>query len=354
MPIFDQGYQHWSGELSSHAWRWLAITRHGVRVSMANWLLRVLLLLSWLPAAALAAALCVWGLLEQKSSLIASILPFLNFLNPAILANPLTYRVEVWTLCYHFFLTVELFTSMVLIVLVGPNLISRDLRYNALPMYFARPLRRIDYFLGKLGVIVVILSLVTILPSIVAYVLGLLFSLDLSIVRDTFRLLLASLFYGLLISISAGLFILALSSLSRNSRYVALMWLGIWLVGGSVAGLLDTIDQEQRMHRVRRMPGGRYDEVARLDAQLEAAKTNWRPLLSYTANLSRIEHQLLDTDRSWTKVTEVLPEYARARLLRDYLGPQYPWQWSAGVLVGLLGLSVCILQRSIKSLDRLK
>ena len=34
MPIFDQGYQHWQGTLSGHAWRWLTITRHGVRVIM--------------------------------------------------------------------------------------------------------------------------------------------------------------------------------------------------------------------------------------------------------------------------------------------------------------------------------
>ena len=32
MPIFDQGYQHWSGALSGQAWRWLTITRQGVRV----------------------------------------------------------------------------------------------------------------------------------------------------------------------------------------------------------------------------------------------------------------------------------------------------------------------------------
>ena len=30
MPIFDQGYQHWQGTLSGHAWRWLAISRHGI------------------------------------------------------------------------------------------------------------------------------------------------------------------------------------------------------------------------------------------------------------------------------------------------------------------------------------
>ncbi len=63
MPIFDQGYQHWSGALSGHTWRWLTITRHGVRVGMKNVFLRLLVILSWLPAAFLAFMLCLWGLL---------------------------------------------------------------------------------------------------------------------------------------------------------------------------------------------------------------------------------------------------------------------------------------------------
>jgi hypothetical protein len=54
MPIFDQGYQHWSGELTGHGWRWLAITRHGVRIGMKNRLLRIALLIAWLPAVVLA------------------------------------------------------------------------------------------------------------------------------------------------------------------------------------------------------------------------------------------------------------------------------------------------------------
>ena len=36
------------------------------------------------------------------------------------------------------------------------------------------------------------------------------------------------------------------------------------------------------------------------------------------------------------------------------LGPQYPWYWSAGVLAGLFGLSACILNFRVRSLDRLK
>src|SRR5205823_9027273 len=77
MPIFDQGYQHWSGELTGHGRRWLAITRHGVRIGMKNRLLRIALLVAWLPAVVLASFLCVWGLLEQKSDLVQPLVPFL-------------------------------------------------------------------------------------------------------------------------------------------------------------------------------------------------------------------------------------------------------------------------------------
>ena len=203
---------------------------------------------------------------------------------------------------------------MILILLVGPNLISQDLRFNALPLYFSRPLRRIDYFLGKLGVIGAFLGMVIIVPSLIAYVLGLLFSLDITIVRDTFGILLASIAYGLVIALSAGMLMLALSSLSRNSRYVALFWVGIWFVSSIVATILEGVGHEQRFHAYHRharwpnsesQPPTHQPEQARRQQahgegnmrkamqdfqadQLEAAKTDWRPLVSYTANLSRV------------------------------------------------------------------
>src|SRR5262245_35148857 len=173
MPIFDQGYQHWSGELTGHSWRWLAITRHGVRIGMRNRLLRIMLLLAWLPAVVLASFLCVWGLIEQKSELVAPLLDFLSFLGPEILNDPKAYRVEIWTLSFEYFLVTEMRFSMILVLLVGPSLISQDLRFNALPLYFSRPLRRIDYFIGKLGVVGYFLGLVLIVPTLVAYLLGL-------------------------------------------------------------------------------------------------------------------------------------------------------------------------------------
>src|SRR5580692_4593076 len=131
----------------------------------------------------MAFAMSIWGLVEQKSPLIQALLSYLEFLGPEILSDPKSYRVEVWTLCYSYFLLTEMRFSMILILIVGPSLISQDIRFNALPLYFSRPLRRIDYFLGKLGVIGYFLGMVLVVPSIVAYVLGLMFSMDISILK---------------------------------------------------------------------------------------------------------------------------------------------------------------------------
>jgi ABC-2 type transport system permease protein len=387
MPIFDQGYQRWSGELSGHAWRWLAITRHGVRIGMKGRWLRFAIMFSWLPAVGLAFMLCIWGLAERKSDLVTpvmNLLQGLGLLDARIVADPRRYRVEVWTLCYDYFMLTELRFSMVLVLLVGPSLISQDLRFNALPLYLSRPLRRIDYFVGKLGVIAAFLGMVVIVPAVLAYGLGLLFSLDLTIVPDTFRLLVAAIAYGLVISLSAGLLILALSSLSRNSRYIALFWVGVWFVSSIVGVVLESVNRVQRLQvalnkadvsqpvrppdqgppmpeerdndrRTAPAPAPRgldWEEFE--EAEFRAAKTNWAPLLSYTANLSRVGQEFLGTNGCWERLSELRPEKDRRRFLLNNAGPQYPWYWSAAVLTGIFGLSVCILNFRVKSLDRLR
>lgn len=378
MPIFDQGYQHWSGELTGHSWRWLAVARHGVRVGMKTSFLRLVLFLAWLPAIGLAVALAIWGLVEQKSTLIQPLMSTLSFLGPEILNDPKSYRLEVWTICYDYFLLTELRFSMVLILLVGPSLISQDIRFNALPLYFSRPVRRIDYFLGKLGVIGAFLGMVLVVPSIVAYVLGLLFSLDITILFDTLPLLLAAVSYGLIMTVSAGLFILALSSLSRNSRYVALFWVGVWFVTSIVGTILETANREERMSEKHykiyeaQRAQQRFDRPMTQDdyrrqheaqikqnndimqEELEEAKTDWRPMVSYTGNLDRIGKAMLGTDLCWRRLSMNVPAEQRGTFLLVYMGPQYPWYWSAIVLLVLLGISAWILNFRVKSLDRLK
>lgn len=333
MPIFDQGYQHWNGQLSGHAWRWLIVTRHGVRAQWKNRWTRILLYFALVPALGLAAVLIFWGLFEQGSSLVAPVVAIFRILPQEMQADPRGYRVVVWTLAFQYFFAFQIFFAMILVILVGPGLISQDLRFNAVPLYLSRPVRRVDYFLGKLGVIAVYLAGVAVAPLFIAYLLGIGFSLDLSVVRDTARLLLAAVAYGLVLVVSAGTLMLALSSLSRNSRYVMMMWAGLWIVSNIVAGVLTGT--------VRR---------------------DWCPLASYTGNVQRVGHALLDTRGAWGRLGSLftgprgrpMDPDRREQMIGMMSGTMYPWYWSAAVLAALLGLSLWIMTSRVKSLDRLK
>jgi ABC-2 type transport system permease protein len=54
---------------------------------------------------------------------------------------------------------------------VGPGLISPDLSHNALPLYLARPFSRTEYVLGKMSVLMGLMSLMTWIPGVLLFVL---------------------------------------------------------------------------------------------------------------------------------------------------------------------------------------
>ncbi|WP_165066917.1 ABC transporter permease [Paludisphaera rhizosphaerae] len=363
MPILDQGYQHWDGKLAGHAFRWLAITRNGVKAQFKNRWLVTTLIGALAPALLLAAFLALWGLFEQKSSILAPFLFLFQGLPEEISSGPKGFRTTFWTLAFVQFFQVQLVFSFLLVMLVGPDLISQDLRFNALPLYLSRPLRRIDYFLGKFGVIAAFLLAVMLAPAILAYLLGLAFSLDPATLTDTWRVLAASVAFSLVVAGSTGLLILAFSSLSRNSRFVTAMWVGVWMLGGAAA-----------------------------DAIRRGGAEEWAPLASYSADLVSVRDALFDYDAQWERVAgvfrasrEAMEAAARSRqrprrprIFGIPIGPppppgapdegpppprirvesaaqrRPPWKWSAGVLAGLAVASAVVLSTRVRSLDRLK
>lgn len=346
MPIFDQGYQHWSGKLAGHAWRWLAVTRRGVRVQLRSKWTWAALISAWAPALALAAALILWGLFERQSSLLQPLMFVINGLPPEIKAGPTAYRSAFWTMAFHFFFEIQAFFVMMLVVLVGPDLISQDLRFNAIPLYFSRPLRRIDYFLGKLGVIGAFLLAVSVFPALLAYLLGIAFSFNMAGLRDTFRLLASAVGYGLILIVSAGTLMLAISSLSRNSRLVSAIFIAVWVLGSIGSNVLQ-----------------------------ETVEARWCPLVSYTGNLARVRDAMIDSDSARAKFLALADAGRQAAMGASPYGggrrrrwnqpapppptaeqaeEKMPWAWSAGVLAGVFVLSAWTLSTRVRSLDRLK
>jgi ABC-2 type transport system permease protein len=59
--------------------------------------------------------------------------------------------------------------AYILTALVGPTLVSPDLVNNALPLYFCRPFTRVEYVLGKMTVLMFLLSLITWIPGLVLF-----------------------------------------------------------------------------------------------------------------------------------------------------------------------------------------
>jgi ABC-2 type transport system permease protein len=310
----------------------------------------------------LATVLVFWGLLEQQSSLIRPFLFQVQGLPEEVRAGPKAYRASVWAVASNVFFRVETFFAMLLVLAVGPDLVSQDLRFNALPLYFSRPIRRSDYFVGKLGVIAFFLAAVSVAPAVAAYALGVGFGLDSSVLKDTWRLLAGSLAFGAVTVASAGTLMLALSSLSRSSRLVGAAWILFWVVGNVTA-----------------------------DVMLHTVKQEWCPVVSYTTNLARLREELLDTSAArrqflalWAAGRETGRDAARAvlpfgrgrgrgrrrplpppsgsefgdddapLLLRTPDELRHPWTWSAGVLGGLFVVSALTLSTRVKSMDRLR
>ena len=148
---------------------------------------------------------------------------------------------------------------MVMVVgLIAPPMISQDVRSRAFLLYFSRPLTRGEYLLGKLSSVWVYLSVISTLPALALYVLGVLLSPNLSVVSATwdlpFRIVAASVVLMLPTSVLA----LCFSSLTQESRYAGFGWFAVWILGWftyTAASSAEAFEQMNAQQEVFR-PGG--------------------------------------------------------------------------------------------------
>jgi ABC-2 type transport system permease protein len=59
--------------------------------------------------------------------------------------------------------------SFLLVLFVGPALVAPDLRNNGLALYLSRPFTRTEYVLGKMSVLVILLSAITWMPGLLLF-----------------------------------------------------------------------------------------------------------------------------------------------------------------------------------------
>jgi ABC-2 type transport system permease protein len=68
------------------------------------------------------------------------------------------------------FLGAQSTLAFILTAFIGPGLISPDLANGALTLYLCRPLSRIEYVIGKMSVLAIVLSWITWIPGLILFV----------------------------------------------------------------------------------------------------------------------------------------------------------------------------------------
>jgi ABC-2 type transport system permease protein len=70
---------------------------------------------------------------------------------------------------FYSFMSIQTGLAFIFTVIIGPVLISRDLANNALPLYLSRPFSRFEYIIGKMSVLLILLSLITWIPGLLLF-----------------------------------------------------------------------------------------------------------------------------------------------------------------------------------------
>ena len=202
-PIHDQSYRRYEGKRLPVGQSWSVIAGAGIRAMLNKRAFLGLMIFAWIPFVVRCVQLWVVANYPQAASVIA--------VNGEMFRSFLEQQGV-----FVFFTTIY----------VGAGLIAADRRANALQIYLSKPLLRMEYVGGKLLVLVSFLLGVTLLPALLLIIMQIAFSGSFQFIWNNLFIIPAVILSSLLQVIVASFTMLALSSLSKSTRYVALLYTG--------------------------------------------------------------------------------------------------------------------------------
>lgn len=124
----------------------------------------------------------------------------------------------------------------------APELVVNDMRHRVLPLYFSRPISRLDYVAAKLGALTIALLALTLLPVLLLFSGRVLAAEDLVTgLGDEAGALPAIIGNGLLHAVVIGSIGLAICSVAGRRAYAAGAVLALFLIGGVVSGTFQSL-----------------------------------------------------------------------------------------------------------------
>jgi len=276
MPIHDQSYRRYRGGKSMPGQAWMVIARAGMLTMIRKRAFLGLLLFAWSPFVVRAVQIYVTANYEQAAMFAPTAETFRQFLEQ------------------------QDFFVFIVTIYAGAGLIANDRRANALQIYLSKPLMRSEYIAGKAAVLFGFLLFVTFVPAMVLLLLQVMFAGSFEFLKKNLFLFPAITVASLLQAMVATFTMLALSSLSKSSRYVGILYAGIIFFTAAIYGVMLAITG--------------------------STKLSW---LSLGSNLQ----QVVDV------IFRLKPRYAT------------PWPVSLIVVLGLIALAISVLERRVRGVE---
>ena len=277
MPIHDQSYRRYKGGKAAPGRAWSVIARAGIMTMVRKRIFMGLMLFAWLPFVVRAVQIYVAS----------------NYPQTAALLSPDAKM-------FRDFLEQQNFFVFVMTIYAGAGLIAQDRRANALQIYLSKPLMRTEYIVGKAAVLFAFIMLVTWVPGILLLFLQVMFKGSFEFLRANLFLFPAITIAALLQALLATFTMLALSSLSKSTRYVAILYTGIIFFTLAIYGVMLAITGDSGL--------------------------SW---ISVTSNLTQVRDVIF----------RQVPRYST------------PWQVSLIVVLGLIAVSISVLERRVRGVE---
>ena len=153
MAVYELTYKQYLGKLTPEWSRFLVLPRHALRDVFKSKLFTAFFVICFVPL------------------LVEAILIYLhhNVSALAILEVNVRELLPIDNSFFQAFVNIQNGFAFFVALLIGPPLVARDLRNNALPLYLCRPFSRTEYVLGKMSVLLILLSLMTWVPQLLLF-----------------------------------------------------------------------------------------------------------------------------------------------------------------------------------------
>jgi ABC-2 type transport system permease protein len=159
VAVFERTFKIYDGERTPENSRFLVLPRYAYKEVLKSKIL-IIAMTAWLLWSLVLAILLY---VPHNSSVLKLFQAEASFL----LSLPVFRGDATWF--FGWLMAPASIACFILAVLVGPTLISTDLRNNGLPLYLARPISRTEYILGKSAVLVILLSVISWIPGLLLF-----------------------------------------------------------------------------------------------------------------------------------------------------------------------------------------